>query len=239
MKSAVGVALISFMTASAQNYTAQRVQVDGIEVVRLSDKAQNVEVSIVPSIGNTAYEMKVNGTNVFWFPAPSLGAYKEKPVFSGNPFLAPWANRLDHDGFHANGKHYTLDKNLRNYRSDAHGQPIHGLLTYAKEWQVADLSADAGKAEARSRLEFWRYPDYMAQFPFAHTIDMISRRSRCRCLSAITRTSRFTMRRAISGRSRCPQRNPSSCHLSSSRPVRLSRCRTRVRLLWPASRSMT
>jgi aldose 1-epimerase len=175
MKPAVCVALIPFMTASAQNYSATRVQVDGIEVARLVDKARNVEVSIVPSIGNTAYEMKVNGKNVFWFPSESLGVYKQKPVFSGNPFLAPWANRLDHDGFYANGKHYTLDRGLKNYRSDANDHPIHGLLTYAKEWVVADLKSDANSAEVRSRLEFWRYPDYMAQFPFAHTIEMIYR----------------------------------------------------------------
>ena len=35
--------------------------------------------------------------------------------------------------------------------------------------------ATADGAETRSRLEFWRYPDYMAQFPFAHTIEMIHR----------------------------------------------------------------
>lgn len=175
MKSAVSIALISFMTATAQNYTATRVQVDGIEVIRLADKARNVEVSIVPSIGNTAYEMKVNGKNVFWFPASSLGAYKEKPIFSGNPFLSPWANRLDHHGFYANGKHYNLDRDLKNYRADGNDQPIHGLVTYAKQWTVADLKASDKGAEVRSRLEFWRYPDFMAQFPFAHSIDMTYR----------------------------------------------------------------
>jgi aldose 1-epimerase len=117
--------------------------------------------------------MKVKGRNIFWFPPSSLAEYAAKPVFSGNPFLAPWANRLDRDGFFANGKSYSLDSGLRNFRHDSFGQPIHGLLSYAREWKVSDLKP--GTAEVRSRLEFWRYPDYMAQFPFAHNLDMIYR----------------------------------------------------------------
>jgi aldose 1-epimerase len=119
--------------------------------------------------------MKVNGKNVFWFPLASLAEFKVKPVFAGNPFLAPWANRLDHEGFYANGKHYALDPNLMNYRSDAYKQPIHGLVAYAREWKVIDVKAGNKNAEVTSRLEFFRYPDYMAQFPFAHTIDMTYR----------------------------------------------------------------
>lgn len=163
------------MATAAENYTAARVQRDGIETIRLADRERNTEVTVVPSVGNTAVEMKVNGTNLFWFPAASIAEYKAKPVFSGNPFLAPWANRLDHEGFYANGKHYTFDKDLKNYRTDANGFPIHGLIQYSDRWTVVDLKADDKGALVRSRLEFWRHPDYMAQFPFAHTIEMTYR----------------------------------------------------------------
>src|SRR3989442_3857816 len=37
------------------------------------------------------------------------------------------------------------------------------------------MKADAGAAWVTSRLEFWKYPELMAQFPFAHTIDMTYR----------------------------------------------------------------
>ena len=157
------------------NYDAQRVTVDGFEVIRLSDANHRSVVSIVPAIGNNAYEFKVNGKNVMWFPQASLTDFKARPAFSGNPFLAPWANRLDHDGFYANGKHYVLNPALGNYRQDGRKQPIHGLLTYASQWNVTNVKADAQGAEVTSRLEFWRFPDYMAQFPFAHTIDMTYR----------------------------------------------------------------
>jgi aldose 1-epimerase len=129
----------------------------------------------VPSLGNNAYEFLVNGKNVMWFPQASLADFRKKPTFSGNPFLGPWANRLDHDGFYANGKHYAMNPQLNNYRRDGAKQPIHGLLTYAPQWKVTNLSADASSAQVTSRLEFWRYPDYMAQFPFAHTIEMTYR----------------------------------------------------------------
>jgi aldose 1-epimerase len=174
MKPAALAVLCASMSFSA-NYSVQRVTEAGFEVVRLVDAAHKTEVSIVPSIGNNAYQMKVNGVNVFWFPQSSLAEFKAKPTFSGNPLLAPWANRLDGDGFYANGKRYALDPGLKNYRTDPFRHPIHGLLAYAPEWKVVGVKGDDKSAEVTSRLEFWRYPDYMAQFPFAHTIDMTYR----------------------------------------------------------------
>jgi len=174
MRAAALLAALPLMTEAA-NYTAQRVTIDGIEVVRLSDDFHKAQVSIAPALGNNAYEFLVNGKNVMWFPQRSLADFKAKPTFSGNPLLAPWANRLDHDGFYANGKHYILNPHLNNYRRDGAKQPIHGLVTYASEWKVANVSADDKGAEVTSRLEFWRYPAYMAQFPFAHTLDMTYR----------------------------------------------------------------
>jgi len=166
--------LIPLMSQAA-DYSARTAVVDGIEVVRLADAARRMEVSIVPSIGNLAYEFKVDGKNVLWFPFDSLSAFKAKPALCGVPFLAPWANRLDQDAFWANGKKYPLNPALGNLRRDPNGKPIHGLLAFASEWRVAALGADAGEARATSRLEFWKYPDLMAQFPFAHTIEMTYR----------------------------------------------------------------
>jgi aldose 1-epimerase len=174
MRAIALLAALPLMTEAA-NYSAQRVTVDGVEVIRLGDESHKAQVSIAPALGNNAYEFQVNGKNVMWFPVANLSEFRAKPVFSGNPFLAPWANRLDHDGFYANGKHYTLNPQLNNYRRDGSKQPIHGLLSYAREWKVTNVEANDKGARVTSRLEFWRYPDYMAQFPFAHTIDMTYR----------------------------------------------------------------
>lgn len=169
------IVLLSACMSQAAEYSAQRVTVDNIPVVRLTDSAHKTEVSIVPSIGNTAYDMKVNGKAVFWSPYQSLAEFKAKPVLLGNPLLAPWANRLDTDAFYANGKRYLLNDGLHNYRRDGNGKPIHGLLTQAGEWEVTNVKADDSSAEVTSRLEFWRYPDYLAQFPFAHNLEMTYR----------------------------------------------------------------
>jgi aldose 1-epimerase len=89
----------------------------------------------------------------------------------GIPFLAPWANRLDEQAFYANGKRYTLNMGLGNVRG-AH--PIHGFLS-AAVWEVVEAKADESAAWVTSRLDFVRQPDWMAQFPFAHTMVMTHR----------------------------------------------------------------
>ena len=130
---------LSAMTVSAQPYSARRTAVDGVSVVELSDASRNTTVSIVPSVGNIAYRMDVNGKNLFWFPFDSVKDFVAKPQLSGNPFLAPWANRLDEEAFYANGKKYLLNPELDNYGKDPNGQPIHGLLIYASAWEVVSL----------------------------------------------------------------------------------------------------
>jgi len=165
-------ALLFPLMSLAANYSAKRAVVDGIEVVQLADAAHHAEVSIAPSLGNLAYEFNVNSKNVFWLPYKTLGEMKAHPQFGGIPFLAPWANRLSEAGYWANGVKYHLNPDLGNIRWDQNHNPIHGLLTFSPYWQVAALRADGKEACVSSRLEFWKHPEMMAQFPFAHTIEM-------------------------------------------------------------------
>src|SRR5204863_8025182 len=53
--------------------------------------------------------------------------------------------------------------------------PIHGVLSYASEWQVVEAKSDNQSAWVTSRLEVFRQPAWMAQFPFAHSIEMTHR----------------------------------------------------------------
>src|SRR5258705_8555054 len=96
-------------TPGAENYTAQKMSDDGVDFIRLTDSAHGVEVSIVPSFGNHAYEMKVHGKNILTSRVSSAGELKQRPGASGIPFLAPWANRMADGGFWANGKKYTFN----------------------------------------------------------------------------------------------------------------------------------
>jgi aldose 1-epimerase len=127
-------------------------------LVQLEDARNQTVVSIVQPIGNTAIEMNVKGQNLLRQP--------------GIPFLAPWANRLDEQAFYANGKRYAFDMDLGNVSGES---PIHGYLTTTDLWQLVELRADSESAWATSRLDFFREPMWMRQFPFAHTIEMTHR----------------------------------------------------------------
>ena len=162
----------NLMSAHAQPYSATKTVVDGVDVVRLANPAASTTVSIATKVGNIAYEFNVNGKNAYWFPYASVAGFAAEPKLCGNPFLAPWANRLDEDGFYANGTKYELNPGLGNFGRDPNGQPIHGLLQYSDAWEVVDIAADSESASVTSVLRFADFPALMAQFPFAHTMEM-------------------------------------------------------------------
>lgn len=149
-------------------YTAQQQG----DIVRLEDVKNQTVISIITSVGNEAFEMKVKGQNILHFPFASLDEFKSHPMLSGIPFLGPWANRLDEDAFYANGKKYPFNMDLGNVRGT---HPIHGFLSTTDQWRVVEVKADATAAWVTSKLEFFRQPQWMAQFPFAHTIEITHR----------------------------------------------------------------
>jgi aldose 1-epimerase len=170
--SLISCALALCVTSVAQNYTAREMSVQGMPVIRLADEAKGVEVSILPSVGNRVSEMKVHGKNILYFPSTDLAALKANPDLSGVPLLAPWANRLDEESFWANGRKYTFNMTLGNVRGPI---PIHGLLANSDQWEVTDLGADRESAHLTSRLQFWKHPELMAQWPFAHEYEITYR----------------------------------------------------------------
>lgn len=127
--------------------------------------ARCVDISILPSLGNRVYQMKVGGENILYHPA-------DLSQLGGIPFLAPWADLLDEQAFWANGKRYTFNMVLGNIQG---ARPIHGLITDSPLWQITHLAADNDSARVVSRLQFWKYPDLMAQWPFAHDYQMTYR----------------------------------------------------------------
>jgi aldose 1-epimerase len=166
----LAAACIAVIIAAEPQFTGQQSG----DVIRLADAKSQTVVSIMPSIGNIAFEMKVKGQNVLRFPFASVEEFKAKPGggFYGIPFIGPWANRLDEQAFYANGKKYAFDMQLGNVRGAI---PIHGFLTTTNLWRVVDMKSDRRGAWVTSRLEFFKNPDWMKQFPFAHTIDMTYR----------------------------------------------------------------
>ena len=155
--------------AAAQQYEARR---NG-DIVQLEDKKNEIVVSIVTSVGNMAYEMKVKGHEVLRFPFASIADFKAKPTgLHGIPFMGPWANRLDEQAFYANGKRYAFDMQLGNVTGQI---PIHGFMSRTDQWQVVEARHDANAAWVTSRLDTSAQAAWMKQWPFAHTIDMTYR----------------------------------------------------------------
>jgi aldose 1-epimerase len=171
VKMKLSVLLLALSVASvAQNYTARRTSEQGVAVIRLADAAQGVEISVVPSVGNRA-EMKVHGKDILNFPSSNPEGLQKRPT-GGIPFLAPWANRLSEESFWANGKKYTFNMTLGNVRGPI---PVHGLLQNSDLWEVMEVAADRKSAHVTSRLMFWKHPELMAQWPFAHEYEMTYR----------------------------------------------------------------
>ena len=108
--------------AVAQRYAA----IAEGDVVRLVDRTTDTSVSIMPSLGNIAFEMLVKGHNILRFPHATLADFRARPNATGIPFMGPWANRLDEQAFYANGRRYAFDMSLGNVRGAI---PIHGFLT--------------------------------------------------------------------------------------------------------------
>jgi aldose 1-epimerase len=165
---AISAALTLTATAAPQaRYTARQTA----DVVQLRDSGTDTTVSVLTTMSN-AYEMVVKGQNVIRVPFATLDDFRSRPGLSGIPLLAPFANRLDEQAFYANGVKYRFDMELGNVRGAI---PIHGYLSAAKDWTLVEAKADAGAAWVTSKLDFYRNPMWMKQFPFAHTIEMTYR----------------------------------------------------------------
>ena len=159
------LASISALPAAAPRYAVRHTG----DIVSLEDAGSHTVVSIVVPVGNIAFSMTVNGTNVLHWPYASVDEFKARPALSGIPFLGPWANRLDEQAFYANGRKYVFDMELGNVRGAI---PIHGFLTTNPYWQLVEAKADRTSAWVTARLDFFKQPPWMKQFPFAHTIEM-------------------------------------------------------------------
>jgi aldose 1-epimerase len=164
---AILAAIFCFGHSAHAQYSAAK---DG-DVVRLIDQKTDTVVSIVPSIGAVIFEMKVRGANIISFSPASLDAFRQRPSMTGIPFLGPWANRLDEQAFYANGKRFPFNMELGNVTG---ARPIHGFLSWAPR-EILEMKADGQSAWLTTKLDVYRNPQWMAQFPFAHTVTVTQR----------------------------------------------------------------
>ena len=163
---AAALACIAASPAAAQRYTAKQQG----DLVILADSTAKMNVEVVPSLGKP-WKIQVNGQNLVRTSA-TLDAFMANAGLNGIPLLAPFANRLDDTAFYANGKKYNFDLGLGNVRGPI---PSTGYVNGSKAWQLVEFKADGKSAWVTCRLDFYKIPDYIKQFPFAHTITMTYR----------------------------------------------------------------
>lgn len=173
MRLIFAILMTSTWIGAAPTFKVEKTVDQGVEIVRLSDSATHAEVTIVPSVGNRAVEFKVGGKNLLYLPMTiaQFNADQGKG-FNGIPFLAPWGNRLAGEGFWANNKFYRLNAGLGNLSMNQSGVAIHGMLTASPLWDVVSVGSDKNSAHVTSRLVFWKHPELMANWPFAHEYTM-------------------------------------------------------------------
>jgi aldose 1-epimerase len=166
------VCALLLIAAGAQAQTRYTISQEG-DIVRMQDTREQIAVSILTT-GSNAYEMKVKGQDVIRKTFATVEDFRARPGLNGIPYMAPFANRLDEQAFYANGKKYNFDMELGNVRGKI---PIHGYLSGARDWTLVEAKADDKSAWVTSRLDFYRNPQYMKQFPFAHVVTMTYRLS--------------------------------------------------------------
>lgn len=153
---------------SGSNYHVSRAG----DVVTLSDKKAEIVVHVLTT-GANAYQMTVKGHDVIRKTWNTLDDIRPRMGLNGVPLLWPYANRLEEQAFYANGKKYSFDAGIGNTGTNA--IPIHGFLQNATAWKLVDARADGKSASVTMKLDFYRNPQYMKQFPFAHTLTMTYR----------------------------------------------------------------
>lgn len=137
------------------------------EMTRISDG--DLTASIDTCCGNICRSLVFRGAEFIHMPADW-----KPPSLAGIPLLSPWANRLDGESYLANGWRYFLNSALGNLRYDSNHLPMHGLVLFTDRWKIVRQHP----ASVTSRLEFWRVPEWTAQFPFAHSIEVTHRLTR-------------------------------------------------------------
>ena len=179
------------------NYSVKLKKIEGHVTHHLIDAKRKMNFGFVADIGALGYEFKVKGKHVLLAP-DSLEAYrKERGLGRGNPLMAPFANRIDREHYFFQGRKYLLNDGLGNFiRAGGSNLPIHGLLAYDTRWEVVKTGAsDKNGAFLTARIEFYKHPELMAQFPFAHVWEITYRlkNGQLECTTAVKNVGKANM----------------------------------------------
>ncbi len=128
--------------------------------------AGDLEAVFLPRLGMVGASLSHRGVELLR-RVDDLERAATRGSTAGIPLLHPWANRLEGQVYRAAGKEVVIDMSSPLVHADERGLPIHGVPWSRLPWEV--VSADAGRVVAR--LE-WRRPEWLAVFPFPHSLEM-------------------------------------------------------------------
>jgi aldose 1-epimerase len=161
---ALAFAMTSFVAgaASAQQYTVKQTG----NLVELRDTRADMYVPVVTTVGRP-WRIQVKGKDIVRVTGATPEAFEAGPGLGGMPPLFPFANRMDQTAFYANGQKYNFDTELGNVRGPI---PSTGFVGGYKGWKLVEAKSDTTGAWVTCRLDFYKNPAFMQQWPFAHTV---------------------------------------------------------------------
>ena len=152
------------MTYQIQKYTE-----DNFEIVELKNNFISARIAV--NIGNTLFSVNSGNQEKLYFPY-SLNEYNTNTKLAGNPFMHPWANRLEGEYIQVENQQYLFPENNKYllYR-DGNNLPLHGLLLKSDKWETIELYKDE---QTCYHLAAYKFDDEKLQslFPFKHKILM-------------------------------------------------------------------
>jgi aldose 1-epimerase len=152
------------MTHQIQKYAE-----DNFEIIEL--KNNFISARIVVNIGNTLFSIEHGNHEKLYFPY-SLNEYKTNTKLAGNPFMHPWANRLEGEYIQVENQQYFFPENNKYllYR-DGNNLPLHGLLLKSDKWETIELYNDEQTCYHLAEFKF-EDSNLLSLIPFKHKILM-------------------------------------------------------------------
>jgi galactose mutarotase-like enzyme len=142
---------------------------DGFEIIKL--KNERIAAKIAVNIGNTLVSLMQNEEERIYFPY-TLKDYQKNKKLAGNPFMHPWANRLQYDAIKIENQLHAFPSTASYllYR-DGNDLPLHGLLLKSNKWKTITITNTENSCYHIAEFIF-DDDEFLSIFPFKHTIQI-------------------------------------------------------------------
>lgn len=142
---------------------------NGFEIVELSN--EQIKAKVVVNIGNSLFSLTSYSEEKLFFPF-TLEAYSKNSKLAGNPFMHPWANRLEGDYITIEGDLLSFpEENKHLLYRDGNNLPLHGLLLKSKLWKTIECKDEDDSCFHLAEFQFDEQ-EYLSIFPYRHTIQI-------------------------------------------------------------------